>query len=63
VSDNLLDGPTPPAGDPRTPAEARDRYRAYLAARLRSPRPFVAEAIAARARRLQEPARAVRARR
>jgi hypothetical protein len=63
VPDELLTGAAAPAGDPRTTAEARDRYRAYLAARLRSPRPFVAEAIAARARRLQEPATAVRARR
>ncbi|HEX6534384.1 MAG TPA: HipA family kinase [Gemmatimonadaceae bacterium] len=46
-----------------TPAEARERYRGYLATRLRAPRAFVAEAIAARERLLREPPTPLSARR
>ena len=42
---------------------ARERYVAYLVDRLREPRPFVAEALAARERLLASPRRAIGARR
>jgi hypothetical protein len=46
-----------------TAGDARDRYLAYLSARLRGPRAFVAEAIAAKDRVLRERPRALSARR
>ena len=46
-----------------TAADARDRYLAYLSARLRGPRAFVAEAVAAKDRVLREPPRRLSARR
>jgi hypothetical protein len=44
-------------------ADARHRYLAYLSARLRGPRAFVAEALAAKERALREPPRPLSARR
>ena len=48
VPDELLSG-SEYAGDAR-PAELRARYREYLGARLRAPRPFLAETVEARER-------------
>jgi hypothetical protein len=48
VPDELLTGPEY-AGD-ANPGELRARYRTYLGARLRAPRPFLAEAVQARER-------------
>lgn len=45
------------------PEEARERYLDYLRRRLAGPRPFVAEALEARERRLREAPRALGARR
>ena len=61
VPDSLL-APTG-AGDPPTPAEARDRYRRWLGRRLEAPRAFAEEAAAARARALKHPRERVGARR
>ena len=46
-----------------TAADARERYRAYLTTRLAAPRPFLAEALAARERLRQQPPRPMSARR
>jgi hypothetical protein len=51
------------AGDFPTAAAARERYRAYLGKRLRAPRAFVAEALAARQKLLTDPLRPLQARR
>jgi hypothetical protein len=59
----LLVDPVSGAGDFATAAEARDRYRRYLLTRLEGPRPFVAEAVAARDRARSEPPRRLSARR
>ncbi len=61
VPDSLL-APTA-AGDPATPAEARERYRAWLAKRLEPPRAFAAEAVGSRTRALEHPRTAIGARR
>jgi hypothetical protein len=61
VPDPLL-SPTG-AGDPPTPAEARDRYHRWLGRRLEAPRAFAAEAAAARAHALEHPRERVGARR
>ena len=61
VPDSLL-SPTA-AGDPPTPAEARDRYRRWLGRRLEAPRAFADEAAAARTRALENPRERVGARR
>jgi len=53
VPDELLTG-TEYAGDAR-PQELRSRYREYLATRLQPPRPFLAEAVQARARERRLP--------
>ncbi len=50
-------------GEHPTAGAARERYLGYLTTRLRAPRRFVDEAIAARARLLAEPRRAIGARR
>jgi hypothetical protein len=62
VPDELLAGPLS-SGDLDTAEAARRRYRDYLGARLRAPRAFAAEAIAARDRLLREPPRPLSARR
>ena len=62
VPDELLAGPLS-SGDFDTPAAARARYCDYLGARLRAPRVFAAEAVAARDRLLREPPRPLSARR
>ena len=59
VPDELLDS----TGEFPTAAAARERYLAYLTARLRGPRRFVDEALAARERLLAEPRRPIEARR
>lgn len=51
------------AGGAPDAEEARGRYLDYLLRRLGAPRPFVAEALEARERRLSEPPRALGARR
>ena len=51
------------AGDPPTPAAARDRYRRWLGRRLEAPRAFAEEAVAARAHALENPRGRVGARR
>ena len=61
VPDELLSGPDY-AGD-AGPAELRARYREYLGARLQAPRPFLAEAVEARARLRRIPPRPQSARR
>jgi hypothetical protein len=62
VPDALLEDPAV-AADFASPGEARERYAGYLATRLRGPRAWVAEAAAARERRLAEPPRRLAARR
>ncbi|HLL84452.1 MAG TPA: HipA family kinase [Longimicrobium sp.] len=62
VPDELLAGPLS-SGDFETAEAARGRYCDYLGARLRAPRAFAAEAIAARDRLLREPPRPLSARR
>jgi hypothetical protein len=62
VPDELLAGPLS-SGDFGTPEAARARYCDYLGARLRAPRAFAAEALAARDRLLREPPRPLSARR
>ena len=62
VPDELLAGPLS-SGDFGTPEAARTRYTEYLGARLRAPRAFAAEAIAARDRLRREPPRPLSARR
>ena len=61
VPDELLVPSAP--GDPATPAEARDRYRSWLATRIGAPRAFAAESVEARMRALQSPRLRVEARR
>ncbi len=61
VPDELLSGPAY-AGDVGS-AELRARYLEYLGARLQSPRPFLAEAVEARARLRRTPPRPQSARR
>jgi len=62
VPDSLLAAPAVRA-DFRTPETARRRYTEYLATRIRSPRAFVTEAIAARDRAGRIPVRRVLSRR
>ncbi|MET0398208.1 MAG: HipA family kinase [Longimicrobiaceae bacterium] len=62
VPDALLEDPAVAADFP-SPEAARERYAGYLATRLRGPRAWVAEAAAARERRLAEPPRRLAARR
>jgi hypothetical protein len=62
VPDALLTDPVSGSGFP-TAADARARYRDYVTARLAAPRPFLAEALAARERLRQQPARPLSARR
>jgi hypothetical protein len=62
VPDALLTDPVS-GGEFSSAAAARDRYRAYLTARLEAPRDFVAEAVRARDEALREPARRLSARR
>jgi hypothetical protein len=62
VPDALLEDPAV-AADFASPEAARERYAGYLATRLRGPRAWVAEAAAARERRLAEPPRRLAARR
>lgn len=62
LPDALLTEPAIRA-DFASPAAARERYHAYLTMRLRAPRDFVTEAIAARERRLGEAPRHLSARR
>jgi hypothetical protein len=62
LPDALLTEPAIRA-DFASPAAARARYHAYLTTRLRAPRDFVTEAIAARERRLSEAPRHLSARR
>ena len=59
VPDTLLEGQS----DSIAPAAARERYHAYLLARLAAPRAFVAEAVRARALLSRQPRRARLARR
>ena len=59
LPDELLDAADATTG----PEAARERYMDYLSRRLHPPRRFVAEAIAARARRRREPPRPLGARR
>ncbi len=61
VPDALLQPVAP--GDPATPGEARERYQAWLGARLRAPRAFAAEAEIARGEVLARPRTPVGARR
>jgi hypothetical protein len=62
VPDTLLADPAG-GGEFTTADAARQRYRAYLLERLREPRAFVAEAVAARETLLREPLRPLSARR
>ncbi|MEX1182744.1 MAG: HipA family kinase [Gemmatimonadota bacterium] len=62
VPDALLMDPVA-ARDFASADDARERYVRYLRERLREPRAFVAAAVAARARRLAEPPRQMKARR
>lgn len=62
VPDALLEDPALAADFPSAGA-ARERYAGYLATRLRGPRAWVAEAAAARERRLAEPPRRLHSRR
>lgn len=62
VPDSLIAAPSP--GEPASSADAmRARYREYLEARLRGPRPFVDEAVRAMAAARSEPRRRLEARR
>jgi hypothetical protein len=63
VPDSLLVDPAAPDGDFRSAAEARARYERYLVTRLAGPRPFVAEAIAAREQVRREEPQHLKARR
>ena len=62
VPDDLILPPTG-ATEFASPAAARAQYLAYLTQRAREPRPFVAEAVAARGRAMSEPPRRQPARR
>lgn len=62
LPDALLADPLVAAEFP-TPDAARERYLAYLTTRVRSPRAFVAEAVAAREKAAAEPPRRVHSRR
>lgn len=53
VPDELLTGPE--YASDANPEELRGRYRTYLGARLRAPRPFLAEAVKARERLRRTP--------
>lgn len=63
IPDELLSDPARPDPSVAGPEAARDRYRRYLATRLRPPRAFAAEAERARRKALAEPARRLEARR
>ena len=63
IPDDLLIGAPGEPSDFASPADARDRYRRYLVRRLRAPRAFTAEAIAAQGQVRREPPRHIPARR
>jgi hypothetical protein len=63
IPDDLLIGTAGDHPDFATAADARDRYRRYLTRRLRAPRAFTAEAIAAQGQVRREPPQHIKARR
>ena len=63
VPDDLLLDATAGRPDFATAAEARERYRSYLSRRVKSPRAFAAEAIAAQEQVRREPPLHLKARR
>jgi hypothetical protein len=63
VPDSLFGDARGPGGDFASPAEARARYVEYLTSRLRAPRDFLAEAVAAQQQIRLEPPLPLKARR